>query len=95
MNEAFIKEVHKILKSGTADSRKEWFAVGSYKRLPNEVGGKVTAAPDEVAGRMKQILARYAALDVVTLDDIIAFHCDFRQFTRSRTETAESAGLSC
>ena len=77
MSEAFIKELHKILKSGTADGRKEWFAVGSYKRLPNEVGGKVTAAPDEVSDRIKQLLAKYAALDVVTLDDIIAFYCDF------------------
>lgn len=77
LNEAFIKELHKILKTGTADSRKEWFAVGSYKRLPNEVGGKVTASPDEVSDRMKQLLAKYTALDTVTLDDIIAFHCDF------------------
>ena len=77
LSEAFIKELHKILKTGTADSRKEWFAVGSYKRLPNEVGGKVTALPDEVSDRMKQILAKYTALDTVTLDDIIAFHCDF------------------
>ncbi len=77
LSEVFIKEVHKILKTGTADSRKEWFAVGSYKRLPNEVGGNVTAAPDEVSDRMKQLLAKYTALDTVTLDDIIAFHCDF------------------
>ena len=77
LGEAFIKEVHKILKSGTADCRKEWFAVGCYKRLPNEVGGNVTAAPDEVSDRMKQLLAKYTARDTVTLDDIIAFHCDF------------------
>ena len=95
MSEAFINEVHKILKSGTADSRKEWFAVGSYKRLPNEVGGKVSASPDEVAGRMKQILARYAALDVVTLDNIIAFHCDFEAIHPFQDGMAESAGSSC
>ena len=77
LSEAFIKEVHKILKTGTADTRKEWFAVGRYKRLPNEVGGKVTASPDEVSDCMKQLLAMYTALDTVTLDDIIAFHCDF------------------
>ena len=55
LSEAFIKELHKILKTGTADSRKKWFAVGNYKRLPNEVGGKVTASPDEVSDRMKQM----------------------------------------
>ena len=73
----FIKELHRILKTGTADSRREWFTVGSYKRLPNEVGGKVTAAPDQVAGQMKKLISSYASLNTVTLEDIIAFHCDF------------------
>ena len=77
LSEAFIRELHRILKTGTADSRREWFAVGSYKRLPNEVGGKATAAPDQVAGQMKKLISSYASLKTVTLEDIIAFHCDF------------------
>ena len=40
ISEAFIKKLHLTLKSGTSDSRKDWFAVGEYKKLPNEVGGK-------------------------------------------------------
>ena len=42
LSESFIKELHYMLKSGTSDSRKDWFAVGEYKRLPNEVGGQET-----------------------------------------------------
>ena len=33
-----IKELHRILKTGTADATKAWFNVGDWKRLPNEVG---------------------------------------------------------
>ena len=40
LTEKFIKELHLILKNGTTDSRKEWFAVGDYKKLPNEVTQK-------------------------------------------------------
>ena len=30
ISEKYIKELHRILKSGTSDSRKDWFAVGEY-----------------------------------------------------------------
>ena len=33
LSESFIKQLHLILKSGTSDSRKAWFAAGDYKRL--------------------------------------------------------------
>ena len=42
LSEHFIKKLHHILKTSTSDSRKDWFAVGEYKRLPNEVGGMQT-----------------------------------------------------
>lgn len=32
LTEKLIKELHLILKNGTSDSRKEWFAVGDYKK---------------------------------------------------------------
>ena len=41
-SEAFIKQLHAVLKGGTSDSRLDWFAVGEYKKFPNEVGGKET-----------------------------------------------------
>ena len=43
---SLIKKLHLTLKSGTSDSRKDWFAVGEYKKLPNEVGGRSTTAPE-------------------------------------------------
>ena len=59
LTEKFIKELHLILKNGTSDSRKDWFAVGDYKKLPNEVGGMETALPEEVADKMKALLTEY------------------------------------
>ena len=79
LTERFIKELHLILKTGTSDSRKDWFAVGEYKKLPNEVGGMETALPEEVAGRMKSLLAEYNAKDEKKLEDILAFHVRFER----------------
>ena len=56
LSEKFIKHLHFILKSGTTDSKKDWFAVGDYKRLPNEVGGIETTLPEDVSNEMKQLL---------------------------------------
>jgi Fic family protein len=77
LSEKFIKQLHLILKSGTSDARKDWFAVGAYKRLPNEVGGKETAAPEDVASRMQKLLEAYNAVKVKTLDDVLDFHYRF------------------
>ena len=60
LTEKFIKELHLTLKNGTSDSRKDWFAVGQYKKLPNEVGGMDTALPEEVADKMKALLSEYS-----------------------------------
>ena len=75
----FIKELHHILKTGTSDSRKDWFAVGEYKRLPNEVGGMQTSLPEEVADKMKALLSDYNAVPKKTLDDILDFHVRFER----------------
>lgn len=79
LTEKLIKELHLILKSGTSDSRKEWFAVGEYKKLPNEVGGMDTALPEEVAAKMKALLAAYNAKRKITLEDILDFHVKFER----------------
>lgn len=79
LTEKFIKELHLILKSGTADSRKEWFAVGDYKKLPNEVGGMETTLPEEVAGKIKVLLSEYNAKEDKTLNDILEFHVKFER----------------
>ena len=79
LTERFIKELHLILKNGTSDSGKEWFAVGDYKKLPNEVGGMDTALPEEVAGKMKVLLAEYNAKEEKTFEDILDFHVRFER----------------
>lgn len=77
LSEPFIKKLHLTLKSGTSDSRKDWFAVGEYKKIPNEVGEKNTTAPEEVATAMKQLLAAYNAEQNKTFENLIAFHVAF------------------
>ena len=79
LSEHFIKKLHHILKTGTSDSRKDWFAVDEYKRLPNEVGGMQTSLPEEVADRMKALLSDYNAVPKKTLDDILDFHVRFER----------------
>ncbi len=79
LTEKFIKELHLILKNGTSDSRQEWFAVGEYKKMPNEVGGMATALPEDVAAEMQALLAAYSAKKVKTLNDILDFHVRFER----------------
>ena len=77
--EKYIKELHFLLKSGTSDSRKDWFAVGEYKKLPNEVGGIDTTLPEEVHNEVKALLAWYNSLENVTFEDVVEFHVRFER----------------
>ena len=77
LSENIIKEFHRILKTGTSDSRKTWFNVGDFKKLPNEVGGNATCPPEQVHARMKALLSSYNAKTVKTLEDIIDLHQKF------------------
>lgn len=79
LSESLIKQLHGILKSGTSDSRKAWFAVGDYKRLENEVGGNPTAKPENVAKEIKQLLKKYNAEKNKTIYEIIEFHYEFEK----------------
>ena len=79
LTEKFIKELHLTLKNGTSDSRKEWFAVGDYKKMPNEVGGMETALPEEVADKMKALLTEYNEKEEKTFEDILDFHVKFER----------------
>ena len=78
-SETFIKQLHAVLKNGTSDSRLDWFAVGDYKVLPNEVGGVSTVAPEEVSAQMKKLLSEYNAIKEKTLDDLLDFHYRFER----------------
>ena len=77
LTQKFIKELHLVLKNGTSDSRKEWFSVGDYKKMPNEVGGMNTALPEEVANKMKVLLTEYNRKEEKSFEDILDFHVKF------------------
>lgn len=79
LSEKFIKELHFVLKNGTSDSRKEWFMVGDYKKIPNEVGGMNTTLPEEVAQRMKELLKEYNDKKEKSFEDILDFHVRFER----------------
>lgn len=77
LSETFTKKLHAVLKGGTSDARLGWFAVGDYKKMPNEVGGKATVKPEDVAGEMKKLLAEYNAIENKDFDDLLDFHYRF------------------
>ena len=77
LSEDIIKHLHYLLKHDTKDSTLSWFAVGDYKKRANVVGGRETAKPKEVPGRMHELLADYNAKDKVTIEDVVAFHAEF------------------
>ena len=79
LTEKFIKELHKALKTGTTDSRKDWFAVGDYKKVPNEVGGMETVLPENVSDHIKQLLAEYNGKENKTFEDVLDFHVKFER----------------
>lgn len=79
LTEKMIKKLHLMLKTGTSDARQEWFAVGAYKKMPNEVGGMATALPEDVAAEVQALLAAYSAKKAKTLEDILDFHVRFER----------------
>jgi len=79
LTEDIIKELHKILKTGTKDSHLSWFNVGEYKSKPNVVGGQETTPPSKVAGEMKKLIDAYSKISDISLEDIISFHHDFEK----------------
>ena len=79
LSESLIKQLHLLLKTGTSDSQKEWFAVGDYKRLPNEVGGIETCPPQEVHREMKNLVSNYNHCKKKVLEHILDFHVRFEQ----------------
>ena len=79
LSEELLKMLHGILKSSTSDSRKDWFAVGDYKRLPNEVGGEATCEPERVHESMQRLIEIYNAKQQHSLEDILDYHVRFEK----------------
>lgn len=79
LSERMIKKLHFILKNGTSDSLNDWFNVGDYKKLPNEVGGMETTAPELVGKEMQKLIKKYRARKVLDLRDLLNFHYEFER----------------
>ena len=79
VTETLVKQLHLLLKIGTSDSRKDWFAVGDYKRLADEVGGLETCPPKEVHQQMKALIHAYHRNKRKSLKDILDFHVHFER----------------
>lgn len=79
LTEKMLKELHMILKTGTSDSRRSWFAVGDYKKLPNEVGGIETARPEDVHDKIRQLLQSYKQITEPDFDALLDFHFQFER----------------
>lgn len=77
LSQDMIKAFHHILKSSTSDSRADWFAVGQYKKLPNEVGGNATTLPENVEAEMTNLLDEYHQKTKKTFRDLVDFHYRF------------------
>jgi len=79
LSEEIIKEFHRVLKSGTSDSRKDWFRIGEYKLKPNIVGDMETSSPEEVETEIRKLLIEYNAKKEKTVEDLIDFHFRFER----------------
>lgn len=80
LSEEIIKHIHFILKSGTTDSQKAWFAVGDYKKRPNMIGDMTeTTHPSKVASEVKTLLKEYRENSNITFEDIVDFHYKFEK----------------
>ena len=79
LSETFIKQLHRILKTNTEDSKKTWFMVGDYKLYENIAGDRETVHPDKVKDEMKKLLSNYLEKDKHTFEEIVEFHVDFER----------------
>ena len=79
LTETFIKELHRILKTATSDSRLSWFRVGDYKSKPNTVGGAPTVSPNQVCVEIQKLLTWYAGIKAISFENIVEFHYRFEK----------------
>lgn len=79
ITEKLIKDLHFQLKNATSDSQRDWFRVGEYKMLPNEVGGRETTLSENVEKELSILLKQYNGRSNQTLEDILDFHVKFER----------------
>lgn len=76
LTERYIKSLHAQLKSGTTDSRKDWFAVGDYKRLDNVIGERETCPVAAVHTEMAKMLDWYKSAEK-SFETLLELHVRF------------------
>lgn len=70
---------HKVLKQGTEQAASDpIFTPGIFKTLPNEVGGAMTTAPEEVPTQLAALVADYEA-GSRSFEDVVGFHYRFER----------------
>ncbi|MDO4797647.1 MAG: Fic family protein [Coriobacteriales bacterium] len=74
-----VCELHRVLKEGTSDAAQDWFAVGNWKRFPNEVGGRMTTPPERVDAEVRKLISSYEASGPHGFDDLLDFHVRFER----------------
>ena len=87
LSEVHIKEFHRILKRGSLDEDKPYFAVGDYKKQENIAGNIETTAPKDVPIAMSKLLDSFHHVseeyqdrsDGEKLRGIIDFHVKFEK----------------
>jgi Fic family protein len=72
-----IKKFHGILKTGTSDAQKAWFAVGDWKKFANEVGGIETTRPENVEEDIQELNNWYNSIAKIIFENIIEYHYRF------------------
>ncbi|MDO5665519.1 MAG: Fic family protein [Bacteroidia bacterium] len=79
LSNELIKTFHRILKTGTSDASKEWFIVGDWKKLPNEVGGMETTLPQNVEIEMNDLNNWYNFVSDISFENIVEYHFRFEK----------------
>lgn len=78
LSQDMIKRFHYELKSGVFEDRANGYAIGDYKKRPNEVGRYKTCLPENVPSEMGSLFSWYFS-DSISLDRIAEFHLRYEE----------------
>jgi len=79
ITEDYIKQLHRMLKSGVMEDDTDYAVIGDYKKYPNEVGEIETALPEDVSGLVQKLLRKYESKPPLDLYDVAEFHATFEK----------------
>lgn len=79
LTEDYIKNLHRLLKSGISSERSSIAPVGRYKVLQNEVGKISTTSVEHVEEEMQSLLIGYELKKEKDLEYLTSFHARFEQ----------------